>query len=221
MRGVGRGSWVVVLLLGGCSALVDPDGSQLGGAVDAGGRDAASGLDASGIDAPGTDAPGVDAPGRDAPGIDVGRGEDTGPVGVDTGPPDMGPPDMGPPDMGPPIDRYDGIRCGGRTCPDDGPGRCCINDMGSYCSTDECRCEGLFCFVATLECDGPEDCGRGQICCAEQNSREEFPRRLSCRDRCDNGTFTERTEICHPGEPDACRDGGTCMETEGGYGFCG
>ncbi len=53
----------------GCSALIDPDGSELGGPGGSdGGRD--GGMDAA-IDAPGMDAA-IDVPGIDAPGMDSG-----------------------------------------------------------------------------------------------------------------------------------------------------
>ena len=85
------------------------------------------------------------------------------------------------------------VNCGDVIC-DINSKVCCIGLSGSTCE-DSC---GLF--SAAQKCDGPEDCGVGQICCVG------FPSGATCTDS--NQCPGNQEELCH--EDADCADGFQC-----------
>jgi hypothetical protein len=75
-----------------------------------------------------------------------------------------------------------------------------------------------------VECDGPEDCASGNICCGEQGGiTDSVFSRVYCRKDCVGGITTARSEICHPGGA-ACTNGKACgadSYAPPGYHDCG
>jgi hypothetical protein len=128
-------------------------------------------VDARAPDAPGTGGGG--GAGRDAP--------------VDSPPPRVTP-DMGAPDLGLPTPGV--VSCGPLSC-SVSSAKCCAYRDGQICRPRDVSCgEGQ-----SQYCDGPEDCGRGQVCCARVDPNSAGVYRSECRDfdECDS----DYARLCH------------------------
>ena len=86
------------------------------------------------------------------------------------------------------------------------PDQCCFSSESLHhdgsCTTDACS-------WGTITCDGPEDCARGQHCCATYSSAGVV---LACQ----AGACLEPPagdELCH--EPSICSDGTWCITAFG------
>jgi len=96
---------------------------------------------------------------------------------------------------------YEGVRCGGDVCVD---AEFCCASLG----TRSCMSPGgVTCLTGKhVRCDGPEDCGGGEKCCASYDG-------TVCRDNCGTpATFCHTTADC--GEADYC------CPTQSGYATC-
>jgi len=89
------------------------------------------------------------------------------------------------------------------------PVHCCFDDYSSQhnggCSTNTCSFE--------ITCDGPEDCGAGQVCCAHavnDPTDGTIGYLLACQS---GGCATGDWEICHP--TTGCSTGTTCVTAYG------
>lgn len=106
------------------------------------------------------------------------------------------------------------IACGGATCSE----VCCATFDKPYCATDASRCEraangeGIF-----YECDGPEDCGAGRVCCwivLDRTSSSSCVERPKCRGIDHHPRYevdTPRVSLCHTAAD--CSEGKTCQVT--------
>jgi hypothetical protein len=105
---------------------------------------------------------------------------------------------------------------------------CCFGDgVTPHCFGGnlggQCNCVGIICTSIVVECDGPEDCPSGQLCCGEEGITDSVFTHLYCRNGCPGGTTVTRTEICHPGGV-ACKNGNQCNsdnQLPNGYSDCG
>jgi hypothetical protein len=147
-------------------------------------------------------------------------------------------------DSGPP--NY-GVACGGSACTSQSEG-CCLG-ASSACqerpaSTPPSSCSGLF-----LECDGPEDCVAGQVCCYDPGAPAAFctgscvvlqslcSQRLLCHTSTDcpasqpscvaiAGWCSASADAGTPGvgcycqTSSECNAGDTCVPWDGGPSFC-
>lgn len=87
--------------------------------------------------------------------------------------------------------------------------RCCILAPGiDHCigPDESCECTGPDCLATIAECDGPEDCDDGQVCCGSFDGSGYS--RISCRSSCDG---ENERELCHPEGP-ACSDASAVCE---------
>jgi hypothetical protein len=91
----------------------------------------------------------------------------------------------------------------GATCAQ--PAHCCF---GNYSSQHDGACSAAACSYGTMECDGPEDCGSGQYCCAHAIISEDrglVGYQVACQaSACGPAPVNE--EMCHPTASPA----GTC-----------
>jgi hypothetical protein len=74
-----------------------------------------------------------------------------------------------------------------------------------------------------VECDGPEDCTGGKVCCGEEGITDAAFTHLYCRAGCASDITTTRTEICHPGGV-GCTNANSCHSDSlvpTGYSDCG
>jgi len=117
---------------------------------------------------------------------DGGLPTDGGVVVVDASPVDAG----GPTDGG----GAGTIDCGMMTC-NAATEQCCLGG-GPGGGTATCIAIGDTCMGVASDCDGPEDCGAGQVCCASRDSSGGFGAR--CADSCGGGgTIGGGFELCH------------------------
>jgi hypothetical protein len=93
------------------------------------------------------------------------------------------------------------------------PEHCCFSN---YSAQHDGSCETASCGYGTITCDGPEDCGHGESCCAHAIIDPDDGLRgytVACQaSAC--GAAPVDQELCHPTGP-ACRNGGTCVTTYG------
>jgi hypothetical protein len=91
-----------------------------------------------------------------------------------------------------------------------GADHCCFNNYSAahdgYCATDACP-------FGRIECDGPEDCASGNVCCAERISDPSgiaLAYVVACRagSACPSGTW----QLCHDSAPATC-GGRSCQPT--------
>lgn len=100
------------------------------------------------------------------------------------------------------------VQCNGAPCDVTGDDVCCITISGQTCKPAvECT-DG---FSAPQHCDGPEDCGTGQACCAVF----EFGGDIGsfCRDECQTNMQGNEAELCHD-TGDCSHAGETCNVCE-------
>jgi hypothetical protein len=90
-----------------------------------------------------------------------------------------------------------------------GADHCCFNNYSAahdgYCATDECP-------FGRIECDGPEDCPSGNVCCAERISDPSgiaLAYVVACRagSACPSSTW----QLCHSSAPGTCGAGRSCQ----------
>jgi hypothetical protein len=83
------------------------------------------------------------------------------------------------------------------------PEHCCFTN---YSAQHDGACETSACAYGTISCDGPEDCGTGEHCCAHAIN-------VACQaSAC--GAPPVDNELCHPGGA-ACSNGGSCVTALG------
>jgi hypothetical protein len=93
------------------------------------------------------------------------------------------------------------------------PEHCCFTN---YSAQHDGSCETSTCTYGTISCDGPEDCGQGEHCCAHaiidpNEGLEGYT--VACQaSAC--GAPPVNDELCHIGGP-ACSNGGTCVTAFG------
>jgi len=91
------------------------------------------------------------------------------------------------------------------------PVHCCFTN---YSSAHNGECTSNSCAWGTISCDGPEDCGGGQHCCAHNTIdpvEGSIGWTLSCQSSA-CGAPSVNEELCHPGGA-ACSNGGSCTST--------
>src|SRR6266496_3279660 len=92
-----------------------------------------------------------------------------------------------------------------------GTDHCCFNNYSAshegYCTTDACE-------FGRMECDGPEDCASGNVCCAERMSDPAgtgyaLGYVVACRtgSACPTGTW----QLCHTSPTRDCGLGRSCQ----------
>ncbi len=121
----------------------------------------------------------------------------------------------------------DAVACDGVTCSVSSQEECCFDGTSPHCFSGDlggkCSCSGLFCSTTVVDCDGPEDCPSGQLCCGNMGLTDSVFTRLSCAKNCSSGITNTETEICHPDGP-PCTNGNTCSPDAAlptGYTDCG
>jgi len=113
---------------------------------------------------------------------------DSGGISIDAG--------GGVADTGPRADSgATGIDCMGSTC-DPATQHCCITGMPGGGATGMCVDLGTMCMGAAVDCDGPEDCGGGEVCCARGSLSGITVGCEPASDGCGTGGFGE-FELCH------------------------
>ncbi len=140
--------------------------------------------------------------------MDSGPRVDAGPGGADAAPPraDTGSPtetDSGPSgldaapsgaiDAGPP-----GVTCGTETCVD--PQICCVAVAGG--TTSRACALPADCMGVAAACDGPEDCGSGEVCCGMRSAGGGGSGSTACVDEamCGFGRLCHVTADCAGGD---------------------
>ncbi|MFO0570052.1 MAG: hypothetical protein U0263_30695 [Polyangiaceae bacterium] len=91
---------------------------------------------------------------------------------------------------------------------------CCLLNPGQeYCTAKAtpCACAQPGCDATTVSCDGPEDCGAGQVCCGTFSQAQNAYTKLACQTTC-AGQF-ER-EICKPNSGKCSTAGQTCSSSQ-------
>lgn len=93
------------------------------------------------------------------------------------------------------------------------PDHCCFSN---YSAQHDGSCSTSTCAYGTISCDGPEDCGQGEHCCAHAiidptEGLQGYS--VACQaNACDAPPIG--SELCHPdGSP--CSTGGTCVTAYG------
>ncbi len=84
------------------------------------------------------------------------------------------------------------VNCGGTSCNLNAGDICCISISGSQCTAESDCSDG---FTAPQHCDGPEDCGGGQACCAVFMLGGDIG--SFCRDTCSTSSAGDEAELCH------------------------
>jgi len=91
-----------------------------------------------------------------------------------------------------------------------GSDHCCFHNYSAthdgYCATDACP-------FGRIECDGPEDCASGNVCCAERitdPSGVALAYVVACRSG--NACASDTWQLCHAGTG-ACPSGQSCQPT--------
>lgn len=91
-----------------------------------------------------------------------------------------------------------GIQCGSDSCDE-----CCLAGTCDSAASCDAESDG----VPVLFCDGPEDCGSGEACCAGLPAAA-FPIRAECTAAAECSTLPEAIYFCHADED--CGSLGTC-----------
>lgn len=90
------------------------------------------------------------------------------------------------------------------------PVHCCFDD---YSSQHNGGCTTSACIYGEITCDGPEDCGAGQVCCAHPTNDPidgTIGYLLACHS---GGCAAGDWEICHP--TTGCSTGASCVTAYG------
>jgi hypothetical protein len=96
-----------------------------------------------------------------------------------------------------------GGQCGAYSAGASGLGCVPNGDLGQPEQSCEYDADNVCRRLLDVECDGPEDCPRGQMCCGEFSFSGGY-RSFSCQDDClalDAQGDAAWSEICHPGQP--------------------
>jgi hypothetical protein len=118
-------------------------------------------------------------------------------------------------------------KCGDKICAFVAEDYCCKpNNAAPYCANEtvgnDCECSGAFCFTIDIHCDGAEDCGGGEVCCADTGFTGGDYNVVECRSTCETPTIGgPQYVVCHLGNPECPK--GTCQPDAGlpaGYGTC-
>jgi hypothetical protein len=94
------------------------------------------------------------------------------------------------------------------------PEHCCFSN---YTAAHDGYCTTADCFYGTINCDGPEDCGAGEVCCASALSDPAdgtYGYDVSCRSGACGGTVLEH-ELCHPGGVSCSNPNAACVPAAG------
>jgi hypothetical protein len=96
------------------------------------------------------------------------------------------------------------------------PTQCCF---GNYTAQHDGECSASACVWGTIDCDGPEDCGSGQHCCAHVIIDPDWGilgYKLACQSTA-CGAAPANQEMCQPTTTAAgtCGSGRTCVTTSG------
>ncbi len=97
------------------------------------------------------------------------------------------------------------------------PTHCCFSNYSAQLNGE---CTTSACTWGTIECDGPEDCARGQHCCAHVLSDPEeglMGYRLACQTAA-CGAAPANQELCHPTSSSlagTCSTGTRCVAAAG------
>jgi hypothetical protein len=119
------------------------------------------------------------------------------------------------------------VACEAASCSAPTGEHCCFaSGVAAHCYGGslggQCSC-GILCTTIVVECDGPEDCTSGKLCCGEMSLTDSVYTHLYCRTNCASGITSTLTEICHLGR-DTCMNGNSCSNdglVPAGYGDCG
>jgi hypothetical protein len=103
--------------------------------------------------------------------------------------------------------------CGKELCSFELGASCCqSSSKGLYCSNqalgNPCSCSGILCESLEIDCDGPEDCASGMVCCATMSLTSGRYDEVSCRESCNSG-ISQRRALCHADAP-ICPDAQQC-----------
>jgi hypothetical protein len=93
------------------------------------------------------------------------------------------------------------------------PEHCCFTN---YSAQHDGACETSQCAYGTIACDGPEDCGTGERCCAHaiiDPNDGLLGYSVACQASACGAAPVDR-ELCHPEGP-ACSTGGACVTAYG------
>jgi hypothetical protein len=94
---------------------------------------------------------------------------------------------------------------------------CCIQYQRGGGTFPHCQSAGTSCYGPDVYCDGPEDCGSGQVCCATNTNNSIV---IECRSgsSCQNGN---QRVVCG-NDVKACESGEACQPYSGAraYNVC-
>lgn len=86
------------------------------------------------------------------------------------------------------------VPCGNNTCDVAHGEFCCRSAItGFQCQTQSCNS-----FVGEMDCDGPEDCGPGELCCGVPNGINQML--LTCQGSCTGTVYCGSSNICPAGQ---------------------
>lgn len=107
------------------------------------------------------------------------------------------------------------VDCGNGTCKL-GNEWCCQTYLGSW----QAQCVGTFCGGTDINCDGPEDCDGGQVCCAQISGGGNYFTDFTCQAA---AACTGNRRVVCGSTPSVCPTGTTCKATNSppGYMYCG
>jgi len=119
------------------------------------------------------------------------------------------------------------VTCGLKACTISSQSCCFGDNVTPYCYPKGqllgCKCTGILCEKAVVNCDGPEDCPNA-LCCATKGVTGQHFDRLSCATTCQNSIGVTAAVVCHLNTSGECDGGQSCVtdpRLPGGYGLCG
>jgi hypothetical protein len=114
------------------------------------------------------------------------------------------------------------VNCGGQLCAVSTNFCCWAFTTGGY--DVSCKAQTQSCYGTDMYCDGPEDCGAGQICCGQliQVGQSQRYDTLKCVNAGQCNYSSDQRVICGD-TPSVCSNGTTCKQSSllPGMKYCG
>jgi hypothetical protein len=97
----------------------------------------------------------------------------------------------------------------------------CCQEWNGSSYTPACQAKSSSCGGTEITCNGPEDCGSGQVCCGQIGATGAFDQ-FSCVPS-GNCQYTNNQRVICGTAPSSCPSGFVCKTTSypPGYGYCG
>lgn len=143
-------------------------------------------------------------------------GAGTMPPVAGTGMADSGMPDAGGGEPTPSIGAVRGVSCGVGlpTLCEIGKQKCCVRSLDTDTCIEAsamCECDVQGCATMTTNCDGPEDCEMGQVCCGTLAQNQQGYQQFVCAAQCQSNG--QQRVACHKDET-MCPSGLICANSQ-------